>query len=146
MSQPSSPSNFQALFNAALLDYEDKTGNSLVDHPFARQLQESDSVESISAILEEQAQVFREFRNHGRLVSSLQRLAGIFSSPLFTTLLGEGLGRVVRPKKHLSMCTVADRYSTAIAACITAWESNSYSIAILLAVCLSFYNPICISS
>ena len=82
MSGPSSesPSTFQALFNAALRDYKDKTGNSLVDHPFAKQLQECDSVESVSTILEEQARVFREFRDHGKLINSLKRLADIMTS------------------------------------------------------------------
>ena len=66
MSQSSSPSTFRYLFNAALQDYKDKPGKSLVDHPFAKQLQECDSVQSVSTILEEQALVFREFRDHGK--------------------------------------------------------------------------------
>src|SRR6266481_9981063 len=44
MSQSSSASTFQALFNAALQDYTDKTGNSLIDHPFAKQLETCASV------------------------------------------------------------------------------------------------------
>lgn len=94
----SQPSTLQALFNAALQDYEDKTGNSLADHPFARQLQECDSVESISTILEEQARVFREFRDHGELINSLKRIAGILCSPFISNVLGECIGLVVRPK------------------------------------------------
>lgn len=96
MSRSSSPSTFQALFNAALQDYKDKTGNSLVDHPFARQLQECDSVESISSMLEEQARVFREFRDHGKLINSLNRLADILCSPFISAVLGEGVDLVVR--------------------------------------------------
>jgi hypothetical protein len=99
MSQSSSPSTFQALFNAALQDYKDKTGDSLVDHPFAKRLQECDSVESVSTILEEQARVFREFRDRGKLINSLKRLADILCSPFITGVLGEGIGLlVVRPK------------------------------------------------
>jgi hypothetical protein len=94
----SQPSTLQALFNAALQGYEDKTGNSLADHPFARLLQECDSVESISTILEEQARVFREFRDHGKLINSLKRLAGILCSPFISNALGESIGLVVRPK------------------------------------------------
>jgi hypothetical protein len=124
MSQSSSPSTFHALFNAALQDYKDKTENSLVDHPFARQLKECDSVESVSTILEEQARVFREFRDHGKLINSLKRLADILCSPFISTVLGEGIGLVVRLKRirRCSLFTIADRgrYSTALAAC----ESN----------------------
>ena len=54
MSESSEPSTFLALFNAALQDYKDETRNSLVDHPFPKQLKEGDSVESVSTILEEQ--------------------------------------------------------------------------------------------
>jgi hypothetical protein len=120
----SQPSTLQALFSAALQDYKDKTGNTLADHPFARQLQESSSVDSVSTILEEQARVFREFRDHGKLINSLKRLADILCSPFISAVLGEGIGLVVRPKSISSMYTIADRgrYSTALSAC----ESNIY--------------------
>jgi hypothetical protein len=100
----SQPSTLQALFNAALQDYKDKTGNSLADHPFARRLQECNSVESISTILEEQARVFREFRDHGKLINLLKRLSDILGSPFISTVLGEGIGLVVRPKS-ICWCT-----------------------------------------
>jgi hypothetical protein len=101
----SESSTLQALFNVALQDYKDKTGNSLVDHPFARQLQECNSVESISTILEEQARAFREFRDHGKLIDSLKRLAGILCSPFISAVLGESIGLVVRPKT-ICRCTL----------------------------------------
>jgi hypothetical protein len=122
MSQLSSSSTFQALFNTALQDYEDKTGSSLVDHPFAKQFQECDSVESITTILEEQARIFREFRDHGKLVNSLKRLVDVLCSPFVTTVLEKGIDLFVRPKKHSLVYLVADRYSTAIPAC----ESNIF--------------------
>ena len=98
MSRSSSPSTFQNLFNVALQDYKDKTGNSLVHHPFAKQLQECDSVESISTILEDQARVFREFRDHGKLINSLKRVVDVLCSPFISTVLVDGIGLVVRPK------------------------------------------------
>jgi len=114
----SQPSTLQDLFNAALQDYKDKTGNNLADHPFARQLQECNSVESISTILEEQARVFRGFRDHGKFINSLKRLAGILYSPFISTVLAEG---VVRPKSTCR-CTPLVIVIPAIAAC----ESNIY--------------------
>ena len=140
MSQSSSPSTFQGLFNAALQDYKDKTGSSLVDHPFATQLQECDSVESISTALEDQARVFREFRDHGKLISSLNRLANILCSPLID-LISEGIGLVVRPIAFVAVTPlpiVLPQPFSPARAIFTAF-------AILLAVCLSFSDPICIS-
>jgi hypothetical protein len=138
MSQ-SSPSTFQALFNAALQDYKDKTGNSLVGHPFAKQLQECDSVESISTILEEQARVFREFRDHGELINSLKRLTGILCSPFVNTVLGEGIDLVVRPKT-ICRCTLL---LIVVPQPLPPAKAIFTGIAILLAVCLSFFDLIC---
>jgi hypothetical protein len=143
MSQSSSPSTFQALFNAALQDYKDKTGNSLVDHPFAKQLQECDSVESVSTILEEQARVFRGFRDHGKLINSLKRLADIFCSPFVSTVLGEGIDLVVRPKS-IRLCTLL-LIGAIIPQPLPPAKAIFTGIAILLAVCLSFSDPISIS-
>jgi hypothetical protein len=136
----SSPSTFQALFNAALQDYKDKTGNNLVDHPFARQLQQCDSVESVSTILEERTRVFREFRDHGKLINSLKRLAGILCSPLISTVLGEGIGLVVRPKT-IRRCTLL-LIGAVIPQPLPPAKAIFTGIAILLAVCLSFSDPI----
>jgi hypothetical protein len=72
MSQSSSSIAFQALFNAALQDFKDKTGNTLTDHPIAKQLETCESVSSIAVILLEQAQSFHEFReNDGKLMKAL---------------------------------------------------------------------------
>jgi hypothetical protein len=141
MSQSVSPSTFQDLFNAALQDYKDKTGKSLVDHPFAKQLQECNSVESISTILEEQARVFREFRDHGKLVNSLKRLANILCSPFISTVLGDGIDLVVRPKS-------IRRYTPLLIGAVIPQplppaRAIFTGFAILLAVGLSFSDPVC---
>jgi hypothetical protein len=61
MSDPSG-SMLQSLFEAALRDYEKQTGMKLIEHPLARQLENCNSVESITAVLQEQARAFSEFR------------------------------------------------------------------------------------
>ncbi len=100
MSQSSS--TFQALFNVALQDYKDKTGNSLIDHPIAKQLETCDSVDSITATLQEQAQSFREFReNDGKLVKALNTLIDILCLPSISSALNEGIGFIVRPKPFI---------------------------------------------
>ncbi len=109
MSQSSSSSStFQALFDAALQDYELQTGITLVDHPFAKQLQECDSVNSINSILQEQAKGFREFRrDDGKFMKSLKcsvRSVDILHTALsVSTVLGEGVVGLVRPKMIISI-------------------------------------------
>jgi hypothetical protein len=104
MSQSSSGSSstFQALFGGALRDYEDIIGSRLSDHPLAKELQECDSVGSITAILKEQAQIFREFRDHGKLVNSLKHLVDILSSPYISNVFDQG-DLVVRQKASLGV-------------------------------------------
>ncbi|KAN0107420.1 hypothetical protein V8E52_010168 [Russula decolorans] len=97
MNQLSSYSTFRTLFNTALQDYKNKMGSSLVDHPFAKQFQECNPVESIITILEEQAWIFREFRDHGKLMNSLKRLVDVLCSPFFTTVLEKGIDLIPFP-------------------------------------------------
>jgi hypothetical protein len=116
MNQLSSSSSFQALFGAALQDYENRTGISLVNHPFAKQLEECDSLDSITAILREQSNGFREFRgDNGKLMKSVKCSVDILYILSTSTVLGEGVG-LVRPKQP-SVFRVLDRYSSAIPAC-----------------------------
>ncbi len=110
-------STFQALFNAAFQDYEDKTGISLIDHPLARQLETCNSVHSVMAILQDQAQSFREFRgNDGKLMKSLKSSVDVLCSPSINSTLNEAIGLVVHTKSFIGYL-VSDGHSTAIPAC-----------------------------
>ena len=93
MSQLSSSTSFQGLFNAALKNYENETGTKLVEHPLAKQLETCNSAESITIVLEEQAQKFRKFRgNDGKIMkflkSSVDVLYPLFNSTTVTGLIG----------------------------------------------------------
>jgi hypothetical protein len=102
MSQPSSSTTFQALFHAALQDYKDKTGNTLTDHPIAKQLETCESVDSITGILQEQARNFREFReNDGKLMKALNSSVGVLCAPSISSALNEAIGLVVRRKAFI---------------------------------------------
>ena len=92
MSQPASTTSFQGLFNAALQDYTNQTGIGLDEHPFAKQLEACDSVDSITAVLQEQAQSFCDFRgDDGKLMRSLKYSVNI----LYTLSIGtQGIGLV----------------------------------------------------
>lgn len=99
---PMNQTSFQDLFNAALQDYENQTGTSLINHPFSEQLEACDSVDSITAILQEQAQIFRKFKgDDGKLMKSLNCSVDVLYT-LSTTILGEGIG-VVRQKTFISV-------------------------------------------
>jgi hypothetical protein len=104
MSQASSlSSNFRLLFDAALQDYKHKTGDTLTGHPISKQLETCESVNSITAILQEQARSFREFReNDGRLMKALNSSVDVLCSPSISSALNETIGLVVRRKAFIS--------------------------------------------
>ena len=104
MSQPSSSSNFQTLLDAALRDYKDKTGNSLTDHPIAKQLETCESVNSITAVLQEQARRFREFReSDGRLMKALKFSVDVLCAPFIGSALNGAIDLVVRRKAIIGL-------------------------------------------
>jgi hypothetical protein len=51
------------LFETALQGYERQTGIVLGNHPLAEQLQDCDSIESVTAVLREQTRAFRRGQN-----------------------------------------------------------------------------------
>jgi hypothetical protein len=97
MNQPSS-SSFQDLFNAALQDYENQTAIRLTHYPFAKQIVACDSVDSITTILQEQGQTFREFSgDDGKIMKSLKSSVEVLYTLSINTVLGERIG-LVHPK------------------------------------------------
>ena len=66
----------RVLFEAALEDYKHQTGIELAEHPLAGRLQDGNSVEpeSVTAILREQAQDFKEFREKDKVLKPLKRV------------------------------------------------------------------------
>jgi hypothetical protein len=99
MSQPPS-SSFLELFNTALQDYEVQTRTKLVEHPLAKRFETCDSVDSITAILQEQAQILRKFRDDAKLTKSLKSTVNILYTISTSTILGEGIG-LVHPKQFI---------------------------------------------
>jgi hypothetical protein len=66
------PSNFTTLFEFALEDYAKQTGKPWAEHPIAEQLEQCYSLESVSGVLQEQAQAFTRSRGNSRIVKSLK--------------------------------------------------------------------------
>ena len=67
----------RALFEAALENYKQQTGIELAGHPLAQPLQECDSVDSVTAILREQMQDFKKFREKDKVLKPLKKVLTI---------------------------------------------------------------------
>ena len=103
MSYQSGASQFRSFFEAALEDYRKQTGTRLVDHPLNAKLIKCDSVESITTVLQEQAQAFLKFQGDDcKVMKSLKAVVHILHSLSASTLLGEAIS-LVHPKvlKHV---------------------------------------------
>ena len=111
-----SPSaSFVLLYNAALQDYTTQTGTNLVDHPFAKQLQNCESVDSISSLLQENVRIFREFRTEdGKIIKSFKCAVNVLYTLSNSTVLGASIG-LVRPM--VFPFHIPDTYSIAIPTC-----------------------------
>jgi hypothetical protein len=95
MSDQSGSSHLRVLFEAALEDYKQQTGIELAEHPLAERLQYYNSVESITVILREQAQDFKEFREKDKVLKPLKKvltvLHGLSSATNFARDVDVGL-------------------------------------------------------
>ena len=97
MSDQSASSHLKVIFEAALQDYERRTGIELAKHPLAERLQECHSVESITAVLHEQTQAFNEFRGKEKVINLLKNAVSVLHKLSGCANFGEVIG-VVHPK------------------------------------------------
>jgi hypothetical protein len=91
MSDQSGLSPFQALFESALQDYENQTGIPLANHPLAERLQDCQSVESVTALLQEQTRAFCKFRGNDRIMNSLKSVVSALSQVSATPALSQAV-------------------------------------------------------
>lgn len=95
MDDQSQSHRFRTLFESALQDYQNQTGMTLSGHPLAEKLQHCDSIESVTAMLQEQAQGLSEFRGgDGRMMNSLKSVVSVLHTLSASTPLSEGVGLV----------------------------------------------------
>jgi hypothetical protein len=96
MSDPSS-STLESLFQAALQRYEEQTGEKLINHPLAQELDQCNSVESITAVLQEKAQAFDEFRRvESKVTKPLKGIVHILHTLSTNTTLRKAISLVRR--------------------------------------------------
>ena len=79
MSCQSGSSHSRVLFETALDDYKHQTGIDLAEHPLSEHLQDCNSVESVMAILREQAQEFKEFREKDKVLEPLKKVLTVLN-------------------------------------------------------------------
>jgi hypothetical protein len=104
-SQNSQSSRFRVLFESALQDYQIQTGTTLPNHPLSETLQSCDSVDSVTAVLQEQARPFTEFRaGDDKIIKSLKSVVSVLYTLCASTALGEAFG-LVRPKVSIARIT-----------------------------------------
>ena len=95
MGDQSQSFRFRLLFESALREYQTQTGTTLSNHPLAEKLQDCDSIESITALLQEQARAFSEFRGgDGRVMKSLNTVVSVVHTLSVGALPGEAIGLV----------------------------------------------------
>ena len=86
--------HFQALFKSALQDYETQTGIPLTNNPLAEKLQNCQSVDSITTLLQEQSQAFNEFRGRDKIMKPLKGVVSVLSKVSAAVALGQDFGLV----------------------------------------------------
>ena len=97
MADQSQSSHFRILFESALQDYQNQTGTTLATHPLAQQLQNCHSIESVTSVLQDQAQAFREFRGgDSRIMKSLKGVVSVLYTLDAGAALGEAIALVCR--------------------------------------------------
>jgi hypothetical protein len=99
MSDQSGSSPFQALFEYALRDYEKQTGIPLANHPLAEQLQNCQSADSITALLQEQARAYGQFRGSEKINKSLKSVVSALAK-VSAAALGQAIGMVCPGSGH----------------------------------------------
>jgi hypothetical protein len=129
MANPPGSIRFRALFESALQTYEKKVGVKLAEHPLAIQLQSCDTVESITVVLQRQAQAFSGLRGD-RIMISIENTVSILTRVSATASLAVDIGLV--RQRALTACYTA---LTDISQPFPPVKVIHVCLAILLAVC-----------
>jgi len=127
----STSSRLRALFESALEDYETKAKVALDKHPLAKQLENCNSVESITAVLQDQARAFGEFKGRDRIMKSIRRTVSFLYNLSATAALGDDLGLV--SQKKLTTFYISDIILQALGPAV----AIQTGLGVLLTVCTS---------
>ena len=138
MSDNLQSSRIEALFESALRDYEKQTGIPLAKHPLAEQLQNCQSVDSVTALLQEQARALNDFRNGDKIMKSLKSIVSALSKVSAVAAAGHNIG-VVRFLFLIRLPPNAYSIVAPACACNTHWPrypTHRMSLCFFTSVCL----------
>ena len=89
-------SDIRSLFEAALNEYEKRAGTNLINNELSSKLTSCDTADSVIAVLQDQAQEFRDYRRDGgRMISRFKQVVNLLHTLSTSTVLAEGIGLVV---------------------------------------------------
>jgi hypothetical protein len=94
MDSQSGSNRFQAHFELAIQAYEKKTGLTFVKHPLVIRLQNCHSVESMTALVQDQASALGEFRGKDRIMKVVKSTLSILTNLSTAASLGNVVGMV----------------------------------------------------
>jgi len=95
MAHQAGPAHLQPLFDSALRVYQEKTGITLAEHSLTMQLQNCNSVESITTtLLQGESQAFVNFQEKDRITKSIKTIASVLTTHSAMASLGDALGLV----------------------------------------------------
>ena len=94
MAQQPESARFQAQFEPALWVYEKKAGVSLAQHPLAIKLQNCDSVEAVTGLLQDQARAFGDLQGSDRIMKSIKTTVSNLSKLSSAASLADAFGPV----------------------------------------------------
>jgi hypothetical protein len=116
MSDQLGSAQFRAFFESALQDYEEKTGITLAKQPLAEKLENCDSVESITAVLQDQAWIFNDSQGSDRIIKLMESVVPILCKLSATVALDSAVG-MVRQKAAMGVSYISDAYTTGFHPC-----------------------------
>ena len=90
---PAPPSDFKSILDEALRKYKEKTGNRLFDDPLADKLQRCNSIDTLKAIFQSQAEAFQSKGGDEKLMNFIGPTVNVLCT--FSDTLG-GVAGIVR--------------------------------------------------
>ena len=85
----------KSLFEAALDDFEKRSGTNLLQHQIIHKLANCQSADSVVDVLQQEAHAFRNFRGEdGKLMTWLKRTVNVLYILSTSSILGQGISLV----------------------------------------------------
>ena len=113
MADQSRFTSFRARFEAALLAYQQTTGETLAEHPLTVELQNPRSIvwsiENITVILQYEARASNDRLRTARIMNSIESIVSLLFTLSSTTSFGDAIG-LVRKKASIARFHIPDRF------------------------------------